>query len=772
MRTFASISALLAITLAIAGCGGGDSGCGKVTGGTGSGTTSCAPGTTPPGTTPASLTVSSTAATIPADGSATTTIKVLAKDANNNAMSGVVVTLAASSGTLSGGSSTTDATGTVTATLSAVGASAGATITVTATAGSVSGKASVSVVATQQTITLLTSSPQIPSDDSKPTTITAIVQGANNQLLAGVPVSFQATSGAIAAVQTTAGAGASPHVPAGTTDANGQAQATLTTPGNPTNRTITVTAVVGTGATTATIAITVVGTTLTVTGPTSLILGSAGPFNVSLTDSGSNGIVGQVVSIASANGNTVSAPTVTTDASGHATFKVTAATAGNDTVSATALGLTGTQALAVSSQNFAFTTPTANSTVPISTAQNVTLVWTNAGAAVVNQPVTFSTTRGVFAGNLATTTVTTGPTGAATVSLSATTAGPATVSAAATGVSAQLALIFVATTPAAINVQASPATIPTQGQSTISAVVRDAQNNLVQGQTVDFQLTDKTGGAISAATAVTDVQGQAQTVYTATTTASTSNGVQVTATVQGTAIPPGTANLTVGGQTVFLSLGTGSIVVPNATDTQFSVPYVIQALDSGGNAVPGVKVTLTVHSLPPSSLAPNSGSPAYTTDSAHYAYAKGQWFPTGGTPAWVQANAVVPVVPATVPATYTYTPIIHCLNEDVNGTGIFDASEDLNLNGRLDPGDVAAVTPGTVTTDSTGTANVNVTYPEDHALWVQVKLTATATVNGTQSTTSAVFPLPMEASKLTTPTVDPPGRFSPYGISNSCSNPN
>ncbi|MGH8322879.1 MAG: hypothetical protein ACRETD_03620, partial [Steroidobacteraceae bacterium] len=60
-----------------------------------------------------------------------------------------------------------------------------------------SGKTTVSVVATQETITLLTSQPQMPSDNSKPTTITAIVQGANNQLLPGVAVSFKATSGAI-----------------------------------------------------------------------------------------------------------------------------------------------------------------------------------------------------------------------------------------------------------------------------------------------------------------------------------------------------------------------------------------------------------------------------------------------------------------------------------------------------------------------------------------------------------------------------------------------
>ncbi|MGH8210609.1 MAG: beta strand repeat-containing protein [Steroidobacteraceae bacterium] len=623
-----------------------------------------------------------------------------------------------------------------------------------------SGKTTVSVVATQETITLLTSQPQMPSDNSKPTTITAIVQGANNQLLPGVAVSFKATSGAIDPVQTTAGAAA--QVVAGTTDANGQAQATLTTPTNQSNRTITVTAALGSGSTTATIAIAVVGTKIAVTGPTSLIMGNPGTFNVSLTDAGGNGISGQIVTLASASGNTLSAPTVSTDTTGHATFQLTAKVAGNDTVSATALGLTGTAPLTVSSQNFAFTAPTIPTgqtqiTVPIGTAQGVTLVWTNGGNAVVNQPVTFSTTRGVFANNQTTTTATTDSTGTAVISVSSMTAGPAIISAAATGVTAQLALTFIATTPAAINVQASPATISTQGQSTITAIVRDAQNNLVEGQTVDFQLTDKTGGAISAATAVTDVQGQAQTVYTATTTASTSNGVQVTATVQGTSIQD-TASLTVGGQTVFLSLGTGNVVSANSTDTQFSVPYVIQALDSSGHAVSGVTVSLTVHSLPPS--ANNSGPPSYSTNSTHYAYAKGQWFLTGGTPAWAQGNGAL------------NTPIVYCLNEDVNGTGIYEAAEDLNNNGKLDPGDVAAVTPGSITTDSTGSGNVNVTYPEDHALWVQVILTATASVNGTQSSTTAVFPLPIEASKIGSAGTSPPGVNSPYGITASCSNPN
>ena len=43
----------------------------------------------------------------------------------------------------------------------------------------------------------------------------------------------------------------------------------------------------------------------------------------------------------------------------------------------------------------------------------------------------------------------------------------------------------------------------------------------------------------------------------------------------------------VGGQTVFLSLGTGSTLTENATKTQFIMPFVIQALDSAGNPVTG-----------------------------------------------------------------------------------------------------------------------------------------------------------------------------------------
>ncbi|MGH8219190.1 MAG: beta strand repeat-containing protein [Steroidobacteraceae bacterium] len=772
MHKIASIFAVSALALALAACGGSNDNSFVGSGSSSSSSSSTA-------SSAASVTVASSSATIPADGSASATVSALVRDSNNVALQGVTVAFAATAGSLAITNATTDATGTATATLTASGAAAGSSITVTASAGTASGKASIGVVASQQTLTLLTSSPQIPSDGSKPATIQAVVRDANNTLLSGVVIKFSASSGAVAAVQTTAGSTAG--VPAGTTDTNGEAWAQLSTPGDPSNRTITVTATIGSSTTSATVTVAVIGTKLTVSGPTSLILGNSGTYSVSLTDSGGNGISGQAVALTSANGNTLSAASVTTDTTGHATFQLTASKSGDDTVSASALGLTASQAVAVSSQSFEFTAPTANSNVPISTSQQVTLVWSNAGTAVVGQTVSFSTTRGTFSGGASTTTATTDSTGTAKVTLSATTAGPAVISATATGVSTQLPIEFIATTPATIDLQASPTTVPTQGSSTVTAIVRDAQNNLVEGQTVDFQLTDKTGGTISVATATTDVYGQAQTVYNATTVASGANGVQITATVAGLTA---TTYITVGGQAVFLSLGTGNTIsqLPAGCGssgtlcTQFSMPFSVLAIDSGGNPVPGATVTFTVHAVPPPAsiqTIPPNPAPPYTTvinalqtnsDQTQAGYAKGCWIWGGSS--WVQTGGNGTTCLATTPQTV----LTYCLNEDVNGTGIL--TYDANGNGKLDPGDVATVNPGKITTDSTGSGQVTVVYPQDHALWVQVVLTASASVNGTQSSTSSTFWLPMLASDLTSQTVDPPGITSPYGIANSCASPN
>jgi len=709
-----SIVAWMAATL-LAGCGGGGSQ--TITGAPGSGGG--------PTYQVSTVTVASSAAQIAADGSNSATISATAKDANNNFVKGATVVFTASAGGLAVTQATTDANGLATATLTAGSAAAGTSITVTATTGGVSGKVSVTVANTQQTISVITSLPQIPSDSSKSATITALVRNAQNQFVVGVPVTFTASSGGLTVIQTVTGA-------------NGAATASLNAAGDPSDRTITVTATAG--ASTATVPVSVIGTKLTLTGSANLVQGSQGTYTVALIDAGGNGVPNQPVVLTSAKGNTLSATTVTTDSTGQKTFTMTAVNGGTDTITGTALGLQATQSVVVSSQNFAFTAPTANALVNIGTVTTLTVAWTANGVAQSGQTVNFSATRGTLSSSSATTDAM----GNASVTLTSTTAGPSVISATGNGVTAQATLDFIATAPTAVAVQAGPSTIVTQGQSTITATVRDANNNLVQGQVVDFAITqDSTGGTLSVASATTNAQGQASTVYTASTTTSASNGIIVSATVQGTAVT-GSTTLTVAGQTVFLSLGTGNLI--NAYSiTQYGLPYSVQAVDAAGNGVNNVSVTFTVTSL---------------------GYIKGQRVWNGAT--WItQSNTLANDLYA-----YVLAGVDGCRSEDVNNNGVLDPGEDYNSNGKLDPGLVVSTDVGTATTANGGSAAVNLIYPRDHAYYVAVKLTATATVTGTQSSTSATFWLPGLAADFNTQTNAPPGPSSPYGTAATCGNKN
>jgi hypothetical protein len=729
MRKLFSRSFVVAALLALAACGGSGEGSEFETPG---------PNTPPPGGGTAvvsSVTLSSTAASIPADNSSSAEISALVRDANNVAMAGVAVQFSSTAGSLVVSQATTDSSGIAKATLSATGAAAGSAITVTAVGGTVTQTMVINVANTQQSVTVVTSAPQIPSDGTSPATITALVRGANNQLLADVPVTFSATSGGLAVTRAI-------------TDQNGSAVAVLSSVGDPTNRRITVTA--ASGSTNATVPVDVVGTKLTVTGSASMVQGTSATYDIALVDSANNGIPGRTINVTSALTNPLTpGGSVTTDATGRAALTVTATNSGAETLTATALGLTAQRAVTISNQNFRLsTTPTAVTTVAIGTTQGILLTWTANGNPQANQQVTFSTTRGLFTGNVVATQATTDGAGQAVVNISSATSGPAVITASAAGVTTQFTLNFIATVPATISVQASPSTIPTEGQTTISAVVRDASSNLVQGQTVTFQLTDITGGTLSLASAITDSQGRAQTVYTASQTPSSSNGVTIQASVLNTGITSSTT-FTVGGQTVLLSFGTGATISENAQKTQFILPYTVTALDAAGNAVNGVTITMSVRSEE---------------------YAKGGYMIKGGD--WVQTGTPDVVPPALTPVE---NPITVCPNED-DGDAILEAGEDTsglgNGNGRLDPGGVAATSVGTVVTANGGTAHINVIYPEDHALWVRVTLTAKATVQGTESLASSSFWLPILASYLTNTNSTPPGFVSPYGKATSCTDEN
>jgi hypothetical protein len=248
---------------------------------------------------------------------------------------------------------------------------------------------------------------------------------------------------------------------------------------------------------------------------------------------------------------------------------------------------------------------------------------------------------------------------------------------------------------------------------------------------------------LSVASATTNSQGQASTVYTASTTTSASNGIIISATVQGTAVT-GSASLTVGGQTVFLSLGTGNLI-NEFSITQYSLPYSVQAVDAAGNGVNNITVTFTVTSL---------------------GYIKGLRYWSATT--WAtQTNTA-----ASDPFAYVLAGVPGCRSEDLNNNGVLDPGEDYNNNSKLDPGLVVSTDVGSATTSNGGSAAVNLIYPRDHAYYVAVKLTATATVTGTQSSTSASFWLPGLAKDFNAQGTAPPGPTSAYGTAATCANPN
>jgi Bacterial Ig-like domain (group 1) len=690
---------------ALAGCGGGG---GNTLSGAGS-----------QSSTVSTVAVVSSGPSVLSDGSTSVTITATAANAANVAVAGVSIAFSVSSGgVLAVTQGTTDANGLATATLKASNAAVGSTLIVTASAGAIKGSVSVAVATAQRALAIKTDLPQIPSDGSRSATLSAVLTDANNNAVPNVAVTFQAGSGVVVTTQ-------------GTTDANGMAKATLTAGSDPTNRAIVVSASAA-SATSASVSVDVVGSALSLSGPPTVVLGNTVTYTVALRDAGGHGIAGQAVTLTSSNGNSLFPSSLTTDVNGLGTVSLLANNVGGDTLTATGLGLVAKRALTVSSQSFNVTLPATGALLPLGAPQTVTATWLSAGAPVPGQQVTFTSTRGTFDFS----TATTDGNGQASVHLTATTAGPAIITAGGNGVSAQTSVDFVATNPTQVAVQASPSTVTPNGSSVVTAIVRDVKNNLVEGQTVDFALTDSTGGTLSVATATTDGQGQAQTTYTAGASTSGANGVQITATVRGTAIS-GQSSLTVGGQTVYLSLGTGN-TIESPTAATYSITYAVFAVDARGAPVAGAPVDLKV--LPVS-------------------YVK-------GARVWNVTSSAYTTAVSTLPAAAS------CANEDVDYTGTYSLAKDYNGNGVLDPGNVAVVSPSSGTTAADGSLLVNVVYPKDHAYYVKVQLVATTAVTGTQSSTTSTFLLPYAAADFNQQSVQPPGPVSPYGTASTCANPN
>lgn len=598
---------------------------------------------------------------------------------------------------------------------------------------------------TIDSVELLASSPQLQSDGSNNVTLSAIVKDANNQVVEGVEVIFSATSGTLIVANSI-------------TSEQGIASAELATGGDPTNRTITVTAL--SGDLDDTVDVAVIGSSLNIQGPTSLVSGDTGSYTITLSDSGGKGIAGRTINVASSNGNTLSDSAPVTDTNGRVTVTLTGINSGADTLSANALpapdgtSVTASTTVTVSADSFRFTTPASGTEVSIGSTETVTVRWEKNGVAQAGETIRFAATRGTLTnpGTGATgpaVDAATNASGDATVTITSTTSGNAVITATNDeNTSVQRSIEFVATNPTSVSLQADPAVIGVDESSVITAVVTDPSNNRVKNAIVEFTLTDNTGGSLSTASAITDSQGRAQTVYTASSVTSADGGVTVSASVVGGSNPTATTSLTVSGRALFINFGTGNTIEENSTDTHYIKNYVVMVTDSSGAGVANQDVNLSVLS-----------------DTYLKGYMVGVDPPVRIVESICQNEDLAPfngVLDAGEDQNRSEFP------EDTNGNGVMDTGEDANGNGfldpdtgwgKLEPGNRALISPGTVTTDEVGLAEFQLIYPQDHALWLNVTLTAKATVSGTESVRSQRVLLPMSAGD----SKNPPNYYSPFG---------
>lgn len=293
--------------------------------------------------------------------------------------------------------------------------------------------------------------------------------------------------------------------------------------------------------------------------------------------------------------------------------------------------------------------------------------------------------------------------------------------------------------------QADPGVVGPNETSTITAIVLDANNNRVKNAIVEFTLADSTGGSLSTASAITDSLGRAQTVYTASSATSADDGVVVTAKVvnpstvcpvpfdAATAVLCDETAMTVSGRALYITFGTGNSIIEDTADTTYTKNYSLFVSDSSGKGVANTKVNIRMLS-------------SYFIKGRLKLYLEG----------WGYDDVLIPLV---------------CNSEDDNNdgvitdsenNGILDPGEDLNGDGELTPGNVAIVAPGTVTTDANGIASFAITYPQNYAMWVIGRITASASVAGSESRSSGGFYFPASADDLK-PDVSPPNGTSPFG---------
>ncbi len=547
---------------------------------------------------PAALTLVATPDSIEANGSSTSTLTAMVKDANGNSVgAGVAVTWKTTDGSLASTTSMTNASGAASMVLTS--STAAGAVTVEALAGAAHDTAVVTFTAGAPAagsngLSLVAAPDSIEANGSSTSTLTAVVKDANgNSVGAGIAVTWKTSAGTLA--NTTS-----------TTDASGAASMVLTS--STVAGAVTVEAAAGAAKNSALVTFTAGapavgnnGLTLVAT-PASIVADgtSTSTLKAMVKDANGNAVGVGVAVTWKTTGGALASTTSMTDASGAASMVLT---------SAKTVGAVTVEAVSGAAQHEAVVTFIAGApapgnnglslvATPASIEANGTSVSTltamvkdahgnSVGAGIA---VTWKTTDG----SLANTTSTTDGFGAASMVLtSSTVAGAVTVEAAAGAANDKAVVTFTAGAPAAgsngLTLVATPASIVADGTSTstLTAVVKDANGNPVgAGIAVTWKTTD---GSLANTTSMTDASGAASMVLTssekigAVTVEALAGVAHASVALAFTARPPAPGNA-----------GLKLVATPSAIEADGSSTSTLTAMvkDAKGNSV-GADVAVT-----------------------------------------------------------------------------------------------------------------------------------------------------------------------------------
>ncbi|MFN7834189.1 MAG: Ig-like domain-containing protein [Burkholderiaceae bacterium] len=275
-------------------------------------------------------------------------------------------------------------------------------------------------------------------------TLTVLVKDAGNAAVANAPVQFSATGGVLSAATAT-------------TDATGVARVTLSAGDDLTNKLLTVTTKVGTLAP-VTSSINLIGTALSIGGPSGTVAGRATNYVITLKDAAGNPLPNKPITV-SASGATVTPASGTTGSTGQLNISLQP----NSGVATTSEGCQPVVFVGSS------TSPTANFGVSRGKLYSNPSCTTELSA---SQTVNLTPS---------------GATASTTLYAASTAPGTAIITATSGGGSTSLNLRYVATVPASLVTQASPSVVAPGAGVTVQAIVKDVAGNPVEGKTVFFR---------------------------------------------------------------------------------------------------------------------------------------------------------------------------------------------------------------------------------------------------------------------------------------------